>query len=138
MAAMDHVIAFVVHWATTALALWIASRLFKGITFTGGWSLAIAALVLGFANAVVWPVLLVLTLPFTVLTLGLFLFVLNAVVLLLVAAVVRGFKVSGFWTALFASIVISLLSMVFNGIVGAVMPGTEYPMPTTGNGSVWL
>jgi putative membrane protein len=136
---MDHAIAFFVHWATTALSLWIASRLFKGITFNGGWSLAIAALVLGFANAVVWPVLLVLTLPFTVLTLGLFLFVLNALVLMLVAALVKGFRVSGFWTALFASIVISLLSMVFNALVGAVMPGTEYQLPTTQQpGSAWL
>ena len=135
---MDHVIAFLVHWAATALSLWIASRIFKGITFTGAWSLGIAALLLGFANAVVWPILLILTLPLTVLTLGLFLFVLNALVLLLVAALVKGFRISGFWTALFASMVISLLSLLFAGIASSVMPGEEYQLPTTERGSVWL
>src|SRR5689334_16820422 len=99
---------FLVHWAITALALWLASVLFKGLKFERASSLWIAALLLGFANAIVKPLLIVLTFPLTVVTFGLFLLVINALMILLVARLVKGFTVSGFWTALFASIFISL------------------------------
>lgn len=102
-AMFDHLILFLLHWAITALSLWVASRVFRGISFADTSSLVISALLLGFANAIVKPLLIVLTLPLTLLTFGLFLLVINALMILLVSALVRGFKVSGFWTAFFAS-----------------------------------
>lgn len=126
---------FLVHWAITALALWAASFLFRGIRFDSTGALAIAALLLGFANAVVKPLLIVLTLPLTLLTFGLFLLVINALMILLVSALVRGFRVSGFWTALFASIFISLLSIAIGSLVGGSDPATTIQMPQRGN---WL
>lgn len=126
---------FLVHWAITALALWAASFLFRGIRFDSTGALAISALLLGFANAVVKPLLIVLTLPLTLLTFGLFLLVINALMILLVSALVRGFRVSGFWTALFASIFISLLSIAIGSLVGSSDPATTIQMPQSGN---WL
>ncbi len=107
---MDDLITFLAHWGITALSLWVASFIFHGITFSDKRSLFIAALLLGLANAIIRPVVILLTIPLTVLTFGLFLFVINALMLLLVSSVVRGFRVSGFWTAFFASIFISILS----------------------------
>lgn len=124
-------------WAVSAVSLWVASLVFKGIRFSSTTSLIVAALLLGFVNAIVRPVLIILTLPLTVLSLGLFLLVINAAMLMLVAALVRGFSVSGFWTALFASILISVLSLV----LGTLLPGSEtswYRLPTTSGSTVWI
>ncbi len=107
---VDDAIAFLAHWGITALSLWVASFIFHGITFSDKRSLFIAALLLGLANAIIRPVVILLTVPLTVLTFGFFLLVINALMLLLVSSVVRGFRVSGFWTAFFASIFISILS----------------------------
>ena len=126
---------FLIHWAITALSLWIASHLFRGIRFDSTGALVVAALLLGFANAIVKPLLIVLTLPLTLLTFGLFLLVINALMILLVAALVRGFKVSGFWTALFASIFISLLSVVIGSLMGGDSPATTIRIPS---GGTWL
>lgn len=108
---------FLIHWGITALSLWVASRVFQGIRISSTSDLIVAALLLGFANAIVRPVLIVLTLPLTLLTFGLFLLVINALVLMLVSSMVKGFKVSGFWTAVFASIFIALLSTFFGAVV---------------------
>ena len=102
---LDNLAPFLIHWAITALSLWIASHIFKGLTFESTGALVISALLLGLANAVVKPLLIVLTLPLTLVTFGLFLLVINALMILLVAALVRGFRVSGFWTALFLSLI---------------------------------
>jgi putative membrane protein len=109
---------FVLHWGVTSLSLWVASYVFSGIHFADTSSLIISALLLGFANAIVRPLLVILTLPLTLLTLGFFLLVLNALMLLLVSSLVNGFTISGFWTAFFASIFISLLSFVMGGLLG--------------------
>lgn len=122
---------FFIQWGITALSLWVASHVFSGIRFSGTSSLIVSALLLGFANAVLRPLLIVLTLPLTLLTLGFFLLVINALMLLLVARLVDGFKISGFWTAFFASLFISLLSMA----LGALVPDAEmtiYRIPTAG------
>jgi putative membrane protein len=95
----------------------------------------VSALLLGLANAVVKPLLIVLTLPLTLVTFGLFLLVINALMILLVAALVKGFKVSGFWTALFASIFISLLSIAIGSFVTSDDPAEKVQMPQSGN---WL
>ena len=126
---------FLVHWAITALALWVASHVFKGIRFAEMTSLLVAALLLGFANAVVKPLLIVLTLPLTFLTFGLFLLVINALMILLVSALVKGFQVSGFWTALFASLFISLISFLLQIFVLAGSSAYEVQIPPGGQ---WL
>lgn len=110
---------FLLHWGITALSLWAASYVFHGIHFADVPALVISALLLGFANAIVRPLLIILTLPLTVLTLGLFLLVVNALMLLLVAALVSGFSIADFSTAFFASIFISILSF----LIGAVLAG---------------
>ncbi|HEX5392132.1 MAG TPA: phage holin family protein [Rhodocyclaceae bacterium] len=107
---MAMLVPFLIHWATTALSLWAASYVFAGIKFTDTSSLIISALLLGLANSLVRPILVFLTLPLTVVTLGFFLLVINALMILLVSSLVSGFKVSGFWTAFFASMFISVLS----------------------------
>lgn len=134
-APMPHILTFLLHWAITALSLWAASRVFKGLKFDSGRSLLWAALLLGLANAIVRPVLVVLTFPLTLLTFGLFLLVINALVLLLVAAIVRGFRISGFWTALGASVFISLLSLVIGALLSLGDPGQEIQLP---QGTTWI
>jgi putative membrane protein len=114
---------FLLHWAITSLSLWAASYVFAGIHFADASALVISALLLGFANAIVRPLLIILTLPLTVLTLGFFLLVVNALMLLLVSALVTGFSIASFWTAFFASIFISVLSFV----IGAVLGGSVKP-----------
>jgi len=133
---LNNLAPFLVHWAITALALWVASRIFRGLKFESTSALVISALLLGLANAVVKPLLIVLTLPLTLLTFGLFLLVINALMIMLVAALVRGFKLSGFWTAFFASIFISLLSIAIGALVSGSDPATNIQMPT-GSGK-WL
>ncbi|MDB6063675.1 MAG: hypothetical protein JWM78_3778 [Verrucomicrobiaceae bacterium] len=103
---------FLSHWAITSLSLWAASYVFSGLKFANVSALIISALLLGFANAIVRPLLVILTLPLTVLTLGIFLLVINALMILLVSSLVSGFMVSGFWTAFFASIFVSVLSFL--------------------------
>jgi len=108
---------FLIHWAIMSLSLWVASYLFKGLKFDNGASLIISALVLGFVNAVLKPVLVFLTIPITILTLGFFYLVLNALMVMLVAKLVKGFKLSGFWTAFFVSIFIAIFSAVIESFL---------------------
>ena len=126
---------FLLHWGITAVSLWVASHLFSGIRFASAGALVVSALLLGLANAQVKPLLILLTLPLTFLTFGLFLLVINALVLLLVSALVRGFTVTGFWTAFFASIFIT----VFSFIIGAFVAGgsAEYTIQMPHSG-MWL
>ncbi len=132
---LDNLPSFFLHWGITALSLWLASRLFQGIRFADTSSLIVSALLLGFANAIVKPLLILLTLPLTVLTFGLFLLVINALMILLVSSLVRGFKVASFWTAFFASIFISLLSFLIGLFVGDGSPSQTIQMPHSG---LWL
>ena len=132
---LNNLIPFLVHWAITAVSLWAASHLFRGLKFDGTGALVVSALLLGLANAIVKPLLIVLTLPLTLVTFGLFLLVINALMIMGVAALVKGFKVSGFWTVLFASIFISLLSIVIGSFVTSDDPAEKVQMPQSGN---WL
>lgn len=126
---------FLLHWGITSLALWVASLVFRGIRFADLASLLLAALLLGFANAVVKPLLIVLTLPLTLLSFGLFLLVINALMVLLVSALVKGFQVSSFWTAFFASIFIALFSLALEVFVLGARSTHTIQMPHSG---VWL
>jgi len=132
---LQNLTAFFLHWAITGVCLWIASLVFKGIRFDSTGALIGSALLLGLANALVKPLLIVLTLPLTLITFGLFLLVINALVLLLVAWFVKGFKVSGFWTAVFASLFISILSIIIGGFFVGGTPDTEIQLPS---GGTWL
>ena len=106
----NNIFEFLAHWGITALSLWVAGFIFHGISFSNKQSLFVSALLLGLANAVIRPVVILLTIPLTIFTFGFFLLVINALMILLVSSVVSGFKVSGFWTAFFASIFIAVLS----------------------------
>jgi putative membrane protein len=101
---------FLLRAAIGAFGLWIASRVVPGIRIDDAGTLAGAALLLGVVNAFVRPVLVVLTLPITILTLGLFLFVVNASMLGLVAYLLRGFHIDGFLPALLGSLLVSFVS----------------------------
>ena|SRR3989442_15432955 len=109
---------FLIRMATSAFALWIASAIVPGMTIHGTGRLLAAALLLGIVNAVVRPLALLLTLPFTILTLGLFILVINAAMLALVAALLDGFTLSGFGAALFGSIVVSLVGWAVSWTIG--------------------
>jgi len=101
---------FLIHWMTVAIALSAAAWLLPGVTVDSTEALLIAALVLGFINGIVRPVLVILTLPITVLTLGLFYLVVNGVAFLLAAYLVPGFEVSTFGSAVLGALVVSLVS----------------------------
>ena len=109
---------FIVRMLITAFALWLAQALIPGVIFTDAGSLFLAALLLGIVNAIVRPILIVLTLPITILTLGLFLLVINAAMLTLVARLMSGFELAGFGSAILASIVVSLTSWAASWTIG--------------------
>jgi len=100
-----------------AIGLWVASKLVPGVTISDAWSLVWAALLLGIANAIVRPVVILLTLPLTILTLGLFLLVINAAMLSLVAWMLDGMTVAGFWPALFGAIVVSITGWIASALI---------------------
>ena len=101
---------FVLHWIVVAIGLALAAYLVPGVTVADNTALAVGALVLGFVNAIIRPVMTLLTLPITVLTLGLFYLVVNAAAFGLAAAIVPGFGVAGFWAALFGALIVSVVS----------------------------
>ena len=104
-------------WIINALSLLALPYVFSGIKVESFLTAMIVVLVLGLINAVARPVLVVLTLPLTVLTLGLFIFVINALLFWLVASFVEGFAVSGFWTALWGAMVYSLISWLASALL---------------------
>jgi putative membrane protein len=119
MAAMSNgLTSALLSWAITALSLWAASHIFRGLKFDSTTALVVSALLLGLANAVLKPLLILFTLPLTLLTFGLFVLVINALMILLVAKLVKGFTVSSFWTAFFASIFISILGIALGSFLG--------------------
>ena len=102
-----------VHWIVSALFLYVLSFLFRGIVIDSVMSAIVAAIVMGLINATIKPILQIISLPITFLTLGLFYLVINGLMMMLVSFFVPGFHVSSFGTAFFASIVLSLLNAVF-------------------------
>lgn len=102
----------------TILGLLLASALIPGVDIKGTGSVIIAAILLGLVNGFVRPVAFLLTLPITILTLGLFLFVINAAMFGLVAAMLDNFVVAGFWSAIFGSLVVSITSTVASWYIG--------------------
>ncbi len=110
---------FILHLLATAGALAATAWLMPGITVASAGTLALASLALGVVNAVVRPILSILTLPVTVLTLGLFYLVVNAASFALAAWLVPGFDVAGFWPAVGGALLVSLLSTILGKLLGA-------------------
>jgi putative membrane protein len=112
-------VGFLLRAAIAALGLWVASELLKGLYFESTSKLILAAILLGIVNAFVRPLAFILTLPITIVTLGLFLLVLNAGMVALVAWLVPGFQISGFWTAVGAALIVSLVSWAASSVIGS-------------------
>ena len=111
--------AFLQRWAVTALAVMTAAGVIKGIDCESGGALLLASLLLGALNAFLRPIMLWLSLPLIILSFGLFALLINALLLYMVGAVVKGFTVAGLWSAFWGSLVISLVSLIANLFIGA-------------------
>ncbi|MEE8415109.1 MAG: phage holin family protein [Desulfobacterales bacterium] len=108
---------FFFRWMILTVAILVTSYLMDGIHVSGFFSAFFAAAILGILNAFFRPILLVLTLPINILSLGLFTFVLNAILLMIVSGVIPGFDVYGFWSGLFGSLLISLISWIITSFI---------------------
>jgi putative membrane protein len=104
-------------WMINSLALYLTTYLVKGIQVSGIWPLLLAAAVLGILNAIIRPILIILTLPINILTLGLFTLIINGLMLWLVAFLIKGFVIHGFWPAVLGALLISLISWIVNGLI---------------------
>jgi putative membrane protein len=109
---------FLIRAAVVAIGLWLASKVVPGVHIISPESLIAAALLLGIVNAFVRPILVILTFPITLLTLGLFLLVINGLMIEFVSYLLKGFVVDGLWPAILTSIIVSLTSWVMSGWVG--------------------
>lgn len=110
-------IAVLIHWLISAVSLLIVTYILPGIQVRGFGTALIAAIVIGLINATLGLILKILTLPLTLLTFGLFLLVINALMLQLASYLVPGFFVSGFWSAFFGAIVLSIVSMILRSLL---------------------
>jgi putative membrane protein len=115
--------AFFSRWLVNTLAVLVAAHVVKGISYESYLALLVASFVLGILNAFLRPVLVLLSLPLLFLTLGLFTFVINAILLYAVGWLVKSFHVEGFWPALWGSLVISVVAMVLNPLLGVSQRG---------------
>lgn len=109
---------FLQRWVVTTLAVLVAAWMIPGLRYDTASAVILASLLLGFLNAFVRPLLLLFSIPLLVLSLGLFVPVLNALLLMLVDKFVKGFHVAGFWTAFWGGLVISVVSIVINLMLG--------------------
>ena len=109
---------FLIRMLITSLGLWVASRLVPGMEISGFGTLLGSALLLGFVNAVVRPLLVLLTLPITILTLGIFLLVINGAMLGLVASLFDNFVINGLFSAILGSVIVSLVSWFASWFIG--------------------
>jgi len=104
-------------WLILTVGIIIASYLLEGIHVSGFFPAFFAAALLGILNALFRPVLILLSLPINILSLGLFTFVINALMLVMVSGIISGFEVHGFWTAVFGSLIISIISWLLNSFI---------------------
>jgi len=113
-------VGFLFRAVIAALGLWLATYWLSGIRIDSPTTLVLAGILLGVVNAIVRPIAILLTLPFTVLTIGLFLLVVNAAMLGLVALILPGFYINGFWTAVLAALIVSV-----TGLIGSMHRGSK-------------
>lgn len=132
--------AFLIRWLVTTVAVFAAEKIIPGIHCTSAGALLGASLLLGIINAFVRPVLLLLSMPFIIVTMGFFILVINALLLMLVAQIVPSFAVDGFWSALFGSIVVSLVSWILSSFFrtsdGKIHAITHHPSIKKANARV--
>ena len=105
---------FLINWLIMTIAILISAYVLPGVHVVGFIAALVAALVIGLINTFIKPVAIILTLPINILTLGLFTFVINALLIMLASAIVPGFKVDGFWWALLFSLVLSVIKSFLN------------------------
>ena len=110
---------FILRGLIAALGLWAATEMLDGFTINSAWTLVGAGLLLGVVNAIVRPFALLLSLPALLLTLGLFLLVINAAMLGLVALMLPGFRIAGFWTAVGGALIVSIVSWIGSWFIGS-------------------
>ena len=108
---------FLLHWLVMAAALFVTTRLVGGVNVNSYATLAVAALIIGFINALVKPVLVILTLPITVVTLGLFYLVVNGACLMLAAALVPGFTINSWGSAIVGALVLSVIGWLLSTLL---------------------
>ena len=106
-----------IRWLILTFAIMLTAYLFDGIQVTGFASALFAAGILGILNAFFRPILIILTLPINILSLGLFTFIINAILLMMVSGIISGFVVRGFWSAVFGSLLISLVSWLLSSFI---------------------
>ncbi|MGD9576641.1 MAG: phage holin family protein [Syntrophorhabdus sp.] len=111
--------ALIIKWLIMTASVMIAAYVIPGITVRSFFSALWVALFLGIVNMLLRPFLLLITLPINILTLGLFTFVINGVIILLASSIVKGFQVSGFWIAVLFSIMLSIINYLMNLLIGA-------------------
>ena len=109
---------FLIKWAINTTALGVAAIIVKGVVVHSVVALAVASLIIGFLNASLKPIMIILTLPLNILTMGLFTLVINTIMILITSQIVRGFDVSGFWAAFVASLFMSFISFILSMFVG--------------------
>ena len=107
---------FLARLLLNGIAIIVAAWLLPGLHVSGPFAALVAGAILGFVNAIIRPILFLLTLPLTLVTLGLFIFVLNALCLGLTAALVPGFEIDGFWWAVLGALLVSVVSWILNGL----------------------
>jgi len=125
-----------IRWVVLTLAILFAAYVIDGITVSGFFSAFFAAAVLGVLNAILRPVLLIVTLPINILTLGLFTFIINALLLKMASGVIPGFEVQGFWPAVLGGLIISIASWLLNSLVND-RGKVEYIDLRKGEGGRW-
>ena len=109
-----------IKWLVMTVSIVIAAHIIPGVKVSGFFSALWVALFLGIVNVLIRPVLILITLPINIITLGLFTFVINAALVLLASVVIKGFDVTGFWTAMLFSIVVSVINYLLNALTGAL------------------
>jgi putative membrane protein len=114
-------------WLVNTVSLIAVAYLMPSISVASFWTALIAALVLGLVNAVIRPILVILTLPATILTLGLFIFVINGLLFWFVGSFIEGFVVAGFWAGFFGAIIYSLISWLLSALVLPAGPSSRHP-----------
>jgi putative membrane protein len=122
-------IGFLIRGLVTALGLWVSSATLKGVHSNGALSLIGAGLLLGLVNAIVRPILVILTLPVTIITLGLFLLVVNGLMVLLVSKMMKGFAVESIWWAMLTAVIVTVIGWAANMFIG---PHGGFQMFTSG------
>lgn len=113
-------VSFVLRGVFAALGFWVATYVVEGLRIDGPATLVLAGLLLGLVNAIVRPIAVILTFPITVVTIGIFLLVINAAMVGLVAWLLPGMTIAGFWPALFTSVIVWVVSLVAHALVGAL------------------